>query len=211
MKIVALLIIMFFNFYLLIEFSYKSRAGQIIINNIFGGEKGKHQYRWKEVENSNIEYSNKGQIKDKKNVFIQNSTQNKKGKTSTTQTEKSQIDLQDVTETEKFTNTNKKGKYDYDFNRQRENKGDTISSQTENTNSINIDYSDYDYDSTAKNKRGNVLNDTGIVANIATNEDFASKRITNVDEDAIAQKQIAKTNNGKLEKENISNDYEKVF
>ena len=155
------------NFYLLIEFSYKSRAGQIIINNIFGGEKGKHQYRWKEVENSNFEYSNKGQIKDKKNVFIHNSTQSKKGKTSTNPNERSKIDLQDMNQTENFTNTNKKGKYDYDFNRQMENKGDSILSKTENTNSINSDYSDYEYYSTAKNKEGNVLNDKKRKENIS--------------------------------------------
>ena len=214
--------------FLLNELFLKCRGGQIIINNIFGGEKGK-QYRWKEVENSNIEYSNKEQIADKKkkNVFnIYHSTQNKKeeekSKNGLFGLNKEKIIL---TDTENSKNTD--GKYDYDFNTAMENKGDTILS--ENSNSINSDYRSYEYDSNrmAKNEGGNVLNETGILNDSGERtKDHDSKIIMNTNNNRkanISKAQIVKNNNdsktrtensGKQyfnESANISHDYESIF
>ena len=182
--------------------SLKCRGGQIIINNIFGRAKG-GQYRWKEVDHSNIEYSNKEQITDKKNVFnIYHSTQNKKGKTSSTQNKQGKEQKEEkiiLTDTENSNSNNNEGKYDYDVNRAMGNKVNTMVSETEHSNnSINSDYSDDEYDSNriTKNEGGNVLNETGAVNGIASNEDdHDSKIIKSKDKKLSTEAQSVKKNN----------------
>ena len=127
-----------------------------------------------------------------------------------------------MTDIENSNSNNNEGKYDYDVNRAMEN---TMVSETEHSNnSINSDYSDDEYDSNriTENEGGNVLNETGAVNGIASNEDDQdSKIIKSKDKKSSTEAQSVKKNNDSItntsgildfnEKENITNDYKKVL
>ena len=130
-----------------------------------------------------------------------------------------------MTDIENSNSNNNEGKYDYDVNRAMGNKVNTMVSETEHSNnSINSDYSDDEYDSNriTENEGGNVLNETGGVNGIASNEDDQdSKIIKSKDKKSSTEAQSVKKNNDSItntsgildfnEKENITNDYKKVL
>ena len=130
-----------------------------------------------------------------------------------------------MTDIENSNSNNNEGKYNYDVNRAMGNKVNTMVSETEHSNnSINSDYSDDEYDSNriTKNEGGNVLNETGAVNGIASNEDdHDSKIIKSKDKKLSTEAQSVKKNNDSItntsgildfnEKENITNDYKKVL